>query len=226
MNQFTSDTSTEITQNQRLMELIAAEDAASSQVGCSRVANANFLDIIENKSISIDNENFRDLLRSHLGHLLAEVDFDFIISKVNRYIHKIILSVDNDKQQVQFDAEIVEHIPEQELRQLLQVELEQVELEQVELEQLSIDAVAQIIKYTQLQIHLAVLQPRHTWLPPIWLLKSEQKFYIAQAASLETAIALVKAQHPQVIGELEVVKVGGVLAPNQVIDVDVNQLLP
>ncbi len=216
MNQFTSDTSTEITQNQRLMELIAAEDAASSQVGCSRVANANFLDIIENKSISIDNENFRDLLRSHLGHLLAEVDFDFIISKVNRYIHKIILSVDNDKQQVQFDAEIVEHIPEQELRQLLQVELEQ----------LSIDAVAQIIKYTQLQIHLAVLQPRHTWLPPIWLLKSEQKFYIAQAASLETAIALVKAQHPQVIGELEVVKVGGVLAPNQVIDVDVNQLLP
>ncbi|MEM9925449.1 MAG: hypothetical protein AAF915_17130, partial [Cyanobacteria bacterium P01_D01_bin.50] len=84
--------------------------------------------------------------------------------------------------------------------------------------------IEQTIKYTQLAIHLAVLQPRNTWLPPIWVLKSAEKFYIAQATDLEKAIALVKAQQPQETGELEVVKVGGMLAPNQIIALDVNQL--
>ncbi|MEM9922406.1 MAG: hypothetical protein AAF915_01395, partial [Cyanobacteria bacterium P01_D01_bin.50] len=176
MNQFTDNESTKISKNQRLMELIAAEDAASSQVGCSQVANGNFLDIINYKSINIDNENFRGLLRSHLGHLLAEVDFDLIISKINRYIYSKLLSSDTDRQEMKYDAEIVEHIPSEELQQLLQVELGEL---------LSIGSIEQTIKYTQLAIHLAVLQPRNTWLPPIWVLKSAEKFYIAQATDLE-----------------------------------------
>jgi len=44
--------------------------------------------------------------------------------------------------------------------------------------------------------------------------------YIAQASSLDAAIAQVKAQYPDETGELQVIKVGGVLAPNQVICLD------
>jgi hypothetical protein len=39
---------------------------------------------------------------------------------------------------------------------------------------------------------------------------------------MEGLIEHVRVQHPQETGELEPVKVGGVLAPNQVIAVDVN----
>jgi hypothetical protein len=41
--------------------------------------------------------------------------------------------------------------------------------------------------------------------------------YIAQASSLDAAIAQVKAQYPDESGELQVIKVGGVLALLQVI---------
>jgi hypothetical protein len=63
------------------------------------------------------------------------------------------------------------------------------------------------------------MQPRHSWSNPTWVMKSGATIYIAQAITLDTAIALVKEQHPH-IGELEVVKVGGVLVPDQVIAVD------
>ncbi|MFE1744092.1 hypothetical protein [Coleofasciculus sp. H7-2] len=48
--------------------------------------------------------------------------------------------------------------------------------------------------------------------------------YIAQAAGIEEAIAKVKTQHPQETGKLEAIAVGGILAPDQVISLDTNQL--
>jgi hypothetical protein len=51
------------------------------------------------------------------------------------------------------------------------------------------------------------------------VLKSGATTYITQAITLNAAITLVKTQHPHV-GELEVVKVDGVLASNQVIAVN------
>ncbi|MCL1465776.1 hypothetical protein [Argonema galeatum] len=57
------------------------------------------------------------------------------------------------------------------------------------------------------------------------------QFYIAQAARIEEALAKlsvglakVKTQHPQETGRLEAIAVGGILASEQVISLDTNQL--
>ena len=81
-------------------------------------------------------------------------------------------------------------------------------------------AIEQIVQYTGQVIHYSILQPRHKWPKPIWVLSALEKVYIAQASSLNAAIAQVKAQYPDETGELQVIKVGGVLAPNQVICLD------
>jgi hypothetical protein len=52
------------------------------------------------------------------------------------------------------------------------------------------------------------------------VLRSGEKIYIAQASGLEVAIAKVREQNPEATGELQVVKVGGLLAPDQVISLD------
>ncbi len=49
------------------------------------------------------------------------------------------------------------------------------------------------------------------------MLRGDVKLYVVQAANLEEAIATTREQHPQNTTSLEVVKVGGVLAPNQAI---------
>jgi hypothetical protein len=54
------------------------------------------------------------------------------------------------------------------------------------------------------------------------VLSAIQKVYIAQASSLDAAIARVKAQYPHETGELQVIKVGGFLAPDRVISLDLN----
>ncbi|PSB64195.1 hypothetical protein C7B61_12515, partial [filamentous cyanobacterium CCP1] len=59
---------------------------------------------------------------------------------------------------------------------------------------------------------------------PIWVLRGETQIYIVQETGIEAAIAKVKTQHPQETGKLEVITVGGVLAPNQVISLDANLL--
>ena len=51
-------------------------------------------------------------------------------------------------------------------------------------------------------------------------MKSAATIYIAQAITVDAAIALVKEEYPH-MGELEVLTVGGLLAPNQVIAVNV-----
>ncbi|MBD1943260.1 hypothetical protein H6F50_13005 [Coleofasciculus sp. FACHB-712] len=69
-----------------------------------------------------------------------------------------------------------------------------------------------------------MLQPRHTWSNPIWVLRSETQIYIAQATGIEEAIAKVKTQHPQEVGKLEAIAVAGILAPDQVISLNTNLL--
>jgi hypothetical protein len=213
-----SDTSVEQQiQDQRFMEMIAAEEASNGEVGCGREKNGNFLKFLNNRSINIDDDNFRSLLQTHLGHVLTERDFDSIVSQVSRKIESVVASANALPVNItQHQAEIVENIPTAILQQFLQVELG---------EFLSSDSIAQVIEFTHKVVHKAVLQPRHTWPNPIWVLKSGSKFYIAQAASLDEALDFVRVQHPQETGELEAVKAGGMLAPNQVIALDVNDYL-
>lgn len=188
------------------MELIAAEDASNGEVGC-RVTSEKFITYISNRSKNIDDNNLRQLLREHLGHILTECDYDKIISQVSGYIESIVADVNHPTTNI----DSVEHIPTTELQQFLVAELG---------EHLSPPSLAAITRYTQQAIHFSVLQPRHTWSNPTWVLKSCLTIYIVQAITLNTAIAIIKEQYPHV-GELEVVKVGGVLAPNQVITVDI-----
>jgi hypothetical protein len=211
------DTSVEQIQDQRFMEMIAAEEASNGEVGCGQLANTDFLAYLKIRSINIDDENFRSLLQTHLGQVLTEHDFDSIISQVSRKIESVVASTNAiPSTQSQHQAEIVENIPTAILQQFLQVELG---------EFLPDAAIAKIVEFTHKVVHKAVLQPRHTWPNPIWVLKSGSKFYIAQAASLDEALDFVRVQHPQERGELEAVKAGGVLAPNQVIALDVNDYL-
>jgi hypothetical protein len=202
-----SSTARDSIQVQRLMELIAAEDASGGEVGCG-VPSDKLIAYINNRSINISDDNFRQLLREYLGHILTERDYDRIISTVSRYIESIVAGVNNHSTS---DIDTVEHIPTTELQQLLVDELG---------EYLPETSVAAVIQYTQQAIHFSVLQPRHTWPNPTWVMKSGVTIYIAQAKTLDEAVALVKEQYPHV-GEPEVVKVGGVLAPNQVVAIDV-----
>lgn len=203
-------------QHQRLMELIAAEDAALGEVGCGRVVGGKLSVYLENRGINIDDERWRNLLREHLGHILTELDFDSIISQVRSYVESLVAGVFvSSADQPVSNASLVEHIPTIELQQLLYAELG---------EFLPESSRAQIVRFTHQAIHKSVLQPRHTWSNPIWVLTTGEKLYIVQAASLSDAIAQVKAQHPQETGTLEVVTVGGVLAPNQVIALELANL--
>jgi hypothetical protein len=201
-------------QTQRLMELIAAEDAANGEVGCG-VASDNFVQYLDNRSVNINGENLRQLLREHLGHTLTELDFDAIISQVSHYICSLVgqfnESISNIVPTGDSKDDFIEHISNTELQKYLQSELE---------EFLSTDLIEQIVRRTHSIIHQSVLQPRHSWLSPIWVFKGGDKFYIASSATLHLAIENVKAQYPHIAGELELVKVGGILTPDRVIEVD------
>lgn len=199
---------------QRLMELIEAEDAANGEVGCG-VPSDKLSQYLNNRSININGENLRQLLREHLGHILTEQDFDAIISQVSRHICSMVAEFNESICDVlrtsEADGDFIEHISNTELKKYFQSELE---------EFLSKDLIAQIIQITHSIIHQSVLQPRHSWLSPIWVFKGGEKLYIASSTTLHLAIENVKAQYPHILGELEVVKVGGILAPNQVVEVD------
>lgn len=206
MTQSTHSTTSDDVLSTRLMELVEAEDASNGEVGCG-VASDKFIATLSNINKNIDDDHLRQLLRQYLGHILTECDYDQIISQVSRYIESIIVGLNHSTTTI----DTVEHIPTAELQQLLVDELGE------HLPQISLVAVTQ---YTQQAIHFSVLQPRHTWSNPTWVMKSSATIYITQAITFEAAQAVVKEQHPYV-GELEVIKVGGVLASNQVIAVDV-----
>jgi hypothetical protein len=214
MTQSIPSRTNDLLQTQRLMELIEAEDAANGEVSCGIPSN-KLSKYLDNRSININGENLRQLLREHLGHILTERDFDAIISQVSRHICSMVAEFNESICDVlrtsEVDGDIIEHISNTELKKYFQSELE---------EFLSKDFIEQIIQITHSIIHQSVLQPRHSWLSPIWVFKGGEKLYIASSATLHLAIENVKAQYPHIVGELEVVKVGGILAPNQVVEVD------
>ncbi|BAZ36768.1 hypothetical protein NIES4101_26880 (plasmid) [Calothrix sp. NIES-4101] len=214
MTQSISSKANDLLPTQRLMELIEAEDAANGEVGCG-VASDKLSQYLDKRSININGENLRQLLREHLGHILTERDFDAIISQVSRHICSMVAefneSICDVRRTSEVDGDIIEYISNSELKKYFQSELE---------EFLSKDFIEQIIQRTHSIIHQSVLQPRHSWLSPIWVFKGGDKFYIVSSATLHVAMENVKAQYPHIVGELEVVKVGGILAPNQVVEVD------
>ena len=70
--------SNESTRNQRLMELIEAEDAANGEVGCGQYLGKRVLAYVTPCGVALDDEKLKSLLREHLGHILRGPDFDSI----------------------------------------------------------------------------------------------------------------------------------------------------
>jgi hypothetical protein len=203
------------TRHQRLMELVEAEDAANGEVGCGRNLEDRPSLYLKTCGINISDDKLRNLLREYLGHLLMEVDFDSIVTQVSYFIESLVVQEStrssNPPPELTPSESVAEGIPAPELKQCIESELG---------EFCSPSAIEQIIRYTRQVIHNSLLQPRHKWSQPIWVLRNLEKVYVAQASSLDAAIDRVKAQYPHETGELQVVKVGGVLAPNQVISLD------
>ncbi len=204
-----SQSTNDITHHKRLMELIEAEDAANGEVGCGSDLGDKISVHFSTRSNSIFDDNLRSLLREHLGHLLMERDFDSIVTQVYRFVELEMVS-ENVKSEHQLQPvvkQIVEHIPNEKLKLFYQAELEFFDEA----------SLSQLVLFTHEVVHKAVLHPRHTWSKPIWVLTTGEKVYIAQASSLEDAVAMIKVQYPEEDGKLEVVTVGGVLASEQVI---------
>lgn len=143
-----------------------------------------------------------------------EPDFDSIITQIQRQIESLIIQAPSQSlgsAPPLASANVTAHIPTEALRELFQSQLA---------EFCSETALEQLVQFSHQIIHKAVLRPRHTWSSPIWVLRGETQIYIAQAAGIEEAIAKVKTQHPQEVGKLEVITVGGILALDQVISLN------
>lgn len=204
----------EAARHQRLMELVEAEDAANGEVGCGRDWGARLSGYLSTRGLNLEDEKLRSLLREYLGNTRMEPDFDSITTQIQRQIEYIVVQAPSkylSSASLPTRAKITEHIPTNELRDLFQAQIA---------EFCSEDTLEQLIQFSHQIIHKAVLQPRHTWSKPIWVLKGETQIYIAQAAGIKEAIAKVKSQHPQETAKLEAITVGGVLAPDQVTSLD------
>jgi len=206
------------TRHQRLMELIEAEDAANGEVGCGRDLGNSISGSFSAREIALEDEKLKRCLQEHLGHILLEPDFDAIATQIQRQLESLVSPASSQSLGSELSpasTNVAAHIPTEALKELFQSQLA---------EFCSEAALEQLIQASHQIIHKAVLRPRHTWSSPIWVLRSETQIYIAQAAGIEEAIAKVKTQHPQATGRLEVITVGGVLAPDQVISLDTNLL--
>jgi hypothetical protein len=210
--------SDEAIRHQRLMELVEAEDAANGEVGCGRDLGKGLSGYFSNRGIALDDEKLKSLLREHLGHILMEPDFDSIATQIQRQLESLLIPASSQSLGSELppaSTNVTAHVPTETLKELFQSQLA---------EFCSEAALEQLIQFSHQIIHKAVLRPRHTWASPIWVLRSETQIYITQAAGIEEAIAKVKTQHPQETGKLEIVTVGGILAPDQVISLDTNLL--
>lgn len=208
----------EATHNQRLMELIEAEDAANGEVGCGQDFGRNFSGFVNTRGIALEDEELKGLLSKHLGCILMEPDFDSIAIQIQYQIESLVVQTANkslSSAPPSPSTKVTEHVPTEELKDLFQSHIAELGSEYV---------LEQLIQFSHQIIHKAVLNPRHTWPKPIWILKGETQVYVAQAAKAEDAIAHVKTQHPHESGKLEIIKVGGVLAPDQVISLDLDLL--
>jgi hypothetical protein len=212
-----SQTTPDLTSQQQLLQGVEAEDASNGEVGCGRDWGDKLPVYLATKGINVSLEGLRTLLREHLGHVLMERDFDSIVNQVTRFIEPLVVEAHIQSHSPKSDLwkapnqPIPEHIPTEELKQRLVEDLEEV-LTEKELEQ--------IIQFTHQVVHKAVQSPRHTWPDPIWVLTTQGRLYIAQAATLDGAIAKVRQQYPNETEELEPVTAGGILAPDQAIALD------
>ncbi len=207
-------TSDEVARYQRLMELVEAEDASQGEVGCGGNRGKRISEYFSTSGIIFDDEKLTSLLREHLGHILNEPDFDSITSQIQRQIESVIVpsfSHPLSSSSLSASVEVTEHIPTDKLKALFQSQIAEFCSENI---------LEQLVDFSHHIINKAALNPRHTWSKPIWVFRGETQIYIVQAAGMEEAIAKVKLQHPQEIGNLEVIRVGGVLAPDQVIALD------
>lgn len=219
-----SQTTPDLSSQQQLLQGVEAEDASNGEVGCGRDWGDKLPVYLATYGINVSDEGLRTLLREHLGHVLMERDFDSIVNQVTRFIEPLVVEAHTQSHSSKSvsswevsNQPILEHIPTEELKQHLVEDLGEV-LTDLDLEQ--------IIQFTHQVVHKAVLRPRHTWSNPIWVLTTQGRLYIAQAATLEGAIAKVREQYPNETEELEVVTAGGILAPNQAIALDKATLNP
>ena len=199
------------TRHQRLMELIEAEDAANGEVGCGRALGTRISGSFSTREIALEDEKLKRFLQEHLGHILMEPDFDAIATQIQRWIESLVIPASRQSlgsEPPPASTNVTAHVPTEALRELFQSQLA---------EFCSEAALEQLLQFSHQIIHKAILRPRHTWSSPIWVLRGETQIYIAQAAGIEEAIAKVKTQHPQESGKFEVITVGGILAPDQVI---------
>ncbi|MBW4475180.1 MAG: hypothetical protein KME45_33100 [Stenomitos rutilans HA7619-LM2] len=204
--------------HQRLMELIEAEDAANGEVGCGRDSGNRISGFFSTREIALEDEKLKRFLQEHLGHILREPDFDAIATQIQRQLESLLiptLSQSLGSEPSPASTNVTAHVPTETLKELFQSQLAEL---------CSEAALEQLIQFSHQIIYKAILRPRHTWSSPIWVLRSETQIYIAQAAGIEEAIAKVQTQHPQETGKLEVITVGGILAPDQVISLDTNLL--
>jgi len=211
-------TSDRAAHHQRLMELVEAEDAANGEVGCGQDMGKGLSDYFMTRGVALDDEQLKSLLREYLGHILMEPDFDSITTQIQHQLEFLVgQSLDSSSSSTASldSASVTEHIPTKELKELFQSQIADF---------CSEDTLKQLIQSSHRIIHKAVLQPRHTWPQPIWVLRGETQIYIVQEPGIEAAIAKAKTQHPKETGELEVITVGGILAPDQVISLDTNLL--
>nr|RNJ65981.1 MAG: hypothetical protein EDM05_28520 [Leptolyngbya sp. IPPAS B-1204] len=208
-------TSDKVARHQRLLELIEAEDAANGEVGCGWDLGKGLSGYLSTRGVALDDEQLKSLLREHLGHILMEPDFDSITTQIQRRLESLVVqSLDSSSSSASLllaSTNVTEHIPTKELRELFQSQIADF---------CSEDTLEQLIGLSHQIIHKAVLQPRHTWSKPIWVLLGETQIYIVQETGIEAAIAKVKTKHPEETGKLEVITVGGILAPDQVISLD------
>lgn len=211
-------TSDKAARHQRLLELVEAEDAANGEVGCGRDLGKGLSGYLSTRGVVLDDEQLKSLLREHLGHILMEPDFDSIATQIQHWFESLVVQTrDSSSSSTSLldSTSVIEHIPTKELKELFQPQLADF---------CSEDTLEQLIQWSHQIIHKAVLQPRHTWSKPIWVLRGETQIYIVQETGIEAAIAKVKTQHPQETGKLEVIIVGGILAPDQVISLDIELL--
>jgi hypothetical protein len=198
-------------EHQRLMELIEAEDASNGEIGCGRDWGSRFPVYLQTCHINVSIDAFQNLLQEHLGDVLKEPDFYRIISGVHHFIEPIVVDAALKIPSVETKASlesVPEHIPTIELRTRFQQDIGDI---------CSAAQIEQVIQFTHRIIHRSVLSPRHTWLPPIWILTNEQDFYVVQAPDPEDAIAQTRQQYPEETKPLRVVKANNIIAPNQVI---------
>jgi hypothetical protein len=200
--------------HQRLLELIEAEDAANGEVGCGRDWGSKLPIYLQTCHLNVSDTAFRELLREHLGHVLMERDFDRIVEGVLYFIEPIVVEA---HLQTPVSAErqreaTPEYIPTEQLKARFQQDLGGI---------CSSGQIDRVVHFAHQAIHRAVLNPRHTWLPSIWVLTNGKDFYVVQSANPDCAIAQVQQQYPDETAPLRAVKANNIVAPTQAIKIEV-----